>query len=230
MNFRLLALATIVASTTGAVASIEPAHAQNANPSAARFKYADNLWQMEKPRTPGSRYLPTDNHMVRSGNVSPSVLGLDKGFLAKPEPVPQPVARPQVAASPFSMVTTPKVLPSSPKPLKATPYSNQFGKPQEAPPLVAQQPEPMQAAPDKFPQETQSNVSGKLCPPRARAHHSRAVAGRLARPGRPVEVAKAAPVKPIANYSSMNHYSPGSFVNGFSHKSVGSVHGEIINR
>ncbi len=228
MNVRLLALATIVASTAG-VACIEPARAENPQ-SAARFKYADNLWSMEKPRTPGSRYLPTDNHAVRQGSVSPSVLGLDKSFLSKPEPVPQPIARPQVAANPFSMVTTPKVLPTpSPKALKATPYNSQFGKPQEAPPVVAHQPEPMQATPEKFPQETQSSVSGKLVPPRTRVHHSRAVAGRLAKPAQPIAVARA-PIKPIANYGGTNHYSPGSFVNGFSHKSVGSVHGEILNR
>ena len=248
MRLRFLALSLLTVAVTGITAQA-PALADSAGKT-ARFGYAPNRWAAETPNTPGGRYLNQQPDMtaVRHGSVTPNIMGLDKEFLKPAPPPPPPVVTraPQLPSAPvvhtnvtpnmMSVASRPPVQRTQ-QPLKATPYSNQFGHPKADPPapVVAHQP-PMQAAPQKLPVEhvsSSKDVSAKLA--HSRPHHhvqrSRSVSAHLNPPSKPHEqVAQAHKLTPVANYAGTNHYSQGSFVNGYQRRSVGTVHGEVVHR
>jgi hypothetical protein len=127
-SFLLLSILTVTA--------IGIADAQQASAQGARYKYAPNLWQQEKPRVPGNIDAP---RAVMPGSVpqSPGFLGLDPAMLSRPvqtPPAPRLVAKPV----PSSQISHKLFVPS-------TTFKSDFGKP--AQPLQAGEPLKMATLP-----------------------------------------------------------------------------------
>lgn len=111
MKIKYIGLAISIA-LTAAFAS------QAANAGDARFHFAPNTWQGDRPVKPVMRAVDVP-HSVTSGAIpaSSSFLGLDPGLLQKPAPPPPPVVIPQVqvAATPsFAQVVPQIAMPKSP--------------------------------------------------------------------------------------------------------------------
>ena len=176
----------------------------------ARFKFAPNVYKIEQARVPSDVDGP---RMVKQGAMprSSSFLGVDPGYLTRPQVAAVPVAQPQVSAKAF---------------VPNTSFMPSFGQPINTQALQAGGPIAMAPSMPKAPVAAPARPVHTAKRPVSRQHIAKAVSGKLVKPSH-TPAQSATP----ATYGNNVGYVPGGFVpvqSGYGASTRADVHGRII--